>query len=200
MARRTWCAGRAGSALRSSSPGSRRRSRAPRRAASGRHRPQRSRRTGPKSCGTSTWSTTTLNIQIIAVSTRGTSAISTRLSASQRRYGRAYGQNRRKISRTGTGGRGADQRLALRRRREQRAECGRSVFASAASHRRSIVADAGLRDAVAVGVGARSPALPESSPRSCRDAGGVVCDVPSDETSLVSWAFESLLERFVRVP
>jgi hypothetical protein len=45
-----------------------------------------------------------LNIQIIAVSTSGRRTISARLSASQRRYGRAYGQNRRKISRTETEG------------------------------------------------------------------------------------------------
>jgi hypothetical protein len=45
-----------------------------------------------------------LNIQIIAASISGTRAISSRLSASHLRYGRAYGQNRLKISRTGTVG------------------------------------------------------------------------------------------------
>ncbi len=44
---------------------------------------------GPKSCGTSTSSITTLNIQIAAVSTRGTRTISSRLSASHLRYGLA---------------------------------------------------------------------------------------------------------------
>ena len=104
VARRTWCAGRAGSARRPSRQGSRRRSRARRPAASGRGRRAAIQTNGPKSCGTSTSSTTTLNIQIIAVSIAGTSAISSRLSTSQRRYGRAYGQKRRKISRTGTAG------------------------------------------------------------------------------------------------
>src|SRR3954453_15787336 len=59
---------------------------------------------GPKFSGTRPLSTKSLNIQIIAVSTAATAAISSSPTTSQRRKGRAYGQKRRKISRIGTGG------------------------------------------------------------------------------------------------
>ena len=57
---------------------------------------------GPKSFGTRTSSITILNIQILSVSIAGTSTTSSRLRAIHLRYGRAYGQNRRAISRSAT--------------------------------------------------------------------------------------------------
>src|SRR5918911_4782098 len=57
---------------------------------------------GLKSRGTSTWSTTTLNIQTRVVSMAGESRVKRRVSQTNRRYGRVYGQKRLKISPTAT--------------------------------------------------------------------------------------------------
>src|SRR4051794_4742528 len=57
-----------------------------------------------RSFGTRTSSISSLKTQTAAASRTAAMAIRSRVTASHGRYGRAYGQNRRMISRTGTGG------------------------------------------------------------------------------------------------
>ena len=143
---------------------------------------------GPKSCGTSTWSMTSLNIQIIAVSTSGTRTISRRPRASHRRYGRAYGQNRRKISRTGTVGEAltsASPSAGVENSERSRALSRRLRRFRNSTRWRSTPRRRCCRSRCWF------PAAPGSSRQSCR-ADGAFCDVPSEMTSLVFVAFESL--------
>ena len=85
---------RAGSARRSRCRGSRRRTRPAPRSGSERGRRAAIQASGSSSPGTRTSSTTSLNSQISAVSTRAPTAISASSTGSQRRYGRACGQKR----------------------------------------------------------------------------------------------------------